>query len=158
MTGERIGVLCEANGCQLKPVMNGLCLFHSRIEMRYWTEVTRFLNSPEGSKVLAKARKVRMLWALCVFNEFERYHSSDEHAFNTHEAFREVWRGLKRNDALPEEVANVTEEEALDKFKHGWFEWKEPTGEKKYWTFDDTCFNYERLLIKYVAERAGRKE
>ena len=32
MTGERIDVFCEANGCQLKPVEGGVCLFNALSE------------------------------------------------------------------------------------------------------------------------------
>lgn len=154
---SRRDVMCQAHGCQLHPVMADQCLFHSRIERRLWGEVTRFLNSPEGSKVIAKSRKVRMLWALGIQNELEQFHPNDEHMFNTYEAFKDVYQGLKRNGALPEIVEQLGPDEALKKFKRYAIEWFDDNGEKQYWTFDDFCSTYETLLIKYVAERSGQK-
>ena len=156
-TVSRSNVLCEAHGCQLKPVMAGQCIFHSRIERRLWGEVTRFLNSPEGSKVIAKSRKNRMLWAVGVFNEFELYHSSDEHPFNTHEALKDVLLGLEKNGRLPKSVAEAdfnTTVKALQGL--GFVETKD--GKDVYVSLDSLCQTYENLLVNYVAERAGKKE
>ena len=154
---DRINVLCEAHGCQLKPVMAGQCIFHANIEHRYWPEVTRFLNSPEGSKVIAKSRKNRMLWALGVFNEYERFHPSNEHLFNTHDALRDVIQGLKKNNQLPECVDKADFNTIVKKLQGLGFEEIED-GKKKYVSLDSLCQTYERLLVNYVAERAGKKE
>ena len=155
MTGERIGVLCEANGCQLKPVVGGVCLFHSRIELRYWPEVTRYLNSAEGMKVVAKSRRNRMLWALGTFNEVEYYHSRDEHGFNTREALKEVLTGLDKNGRLPEGVDYSDIEQAARDLTRQGLKTADP---KINFGLYDICATYERMLVDYVAERAGRKD
>lgn len=148
---------CSANNCQLKSVMADLCIFHSRIERRYWGEVTRFLNSAEGAKVIAKSRKNRMLWALGVFNEFEQYHANDEHPFNTHEALKDVLQGLKRNNQLPDCVDQADFDTIVKTLQgRGFVEMK---GEKQtYVSLDSLCQTYENMLVNYVAERAGKKE
>lgn len=154
---SRTNVFCEAHNCQLKPVMAGQCIFHANIEHRYWPEVTRFLNSPEGSKVIAKSRKNRMLWALGVFNEYERFHPSNEHPFNTYDALKDVLQGLKRNDQLPKCIDDAGFETVVKTLQgRGFIESKE--GKESYISLDSLCQMYESLLIKFVAERAGRKE
>lgn len=153
MTGERIDLFCEANGCQLKPVEGGVCLFHSRIELRYWPEVTRFLNSAEGAKVIAKSRKNRMLWALGTFNEVEYYHSRDEHGFNTRSALKEILTGLERNGKVPEGVDfSDIEQAAKDLTRQG----LKTANPNVRWGLYDICAEYERMLVNYVAERAGK--
>lgn len=154
---KRSEVFCSANNCQLKPVMADQCIFHSRIERRYWGEVTRFLNSAEGSKVIAKSRKNRMLWALGVQNEFEQYSSNDEHPFNTHEALKDVLQGLKRNNQLPDCVDQADFDTIVKTLQgRGFVEMK---GEKQtYVSLDSLCQTYENMLVNYVAERAGKKE
>ena len=155
-SASRTNVFCEAHNCQLKPVMAGQCIFHANIEHRYWAEVTRFLNSPEGSKVIAKSRKNRMLWALGVFNEEERYYQTDEHPFNTHEALKDVIQGLKRNNQLPECIGDAEFETILKTLQgRGFVEIKD--GKEHVVTLDTLCQQYEFMLIQFVAERAGRK-
>lgn len=148
---------CSANNCQLKSVMADLCIFHSRIERRYWGEVTRFLNSADGAKVIAKSRKNRMLWALGVFNEFEQYHANDEHPFNTHEALKDVLQGLKRNNQLPDCIDQADFDTIVKTLQgRGFVEMK---GEKQtYVSLDSLCQTYENMLVNYVSERAGKKE
>lgn len=154
-TVSRANVFCEAHNCQLKPVMAGQCIFHSRIEHRYWPEVTRFLNSPEGAKVIAKSRKNRMLWALGTYNELEKFHPSDEHEFNTHEALKDVLDGLKRHNAIPEGVDVSDIKKVAKELTRMGLETGKPY---ERWTLYDICAQYERLLVNYVAERAGKKE
>lgn len=148
---------CSANNCQLKSVMADLCIFHSRIERRYWGEVTRFLNSAEGAKVIAKSRKNRMLWALGVFNEFEQYHANDQRPFNTHEALKDVLQGLKRNNQLPDCIDQADFDTIVKTLQgRGFVEMK---GEKQtYVSLDSLCQTYENMLVNYVSERAGKKE
>lgn len=149
---------CSANNCQLKSVMADLCIFHSRIERRYWGEVTRFLNSAEGAKVIAKSRKNRMLWALGVFNEFEQYHANDEHPFNTHEALKDVLQGLKRNNQLPDCIDQADFDTIVKTLQGRGFVDGEKDGNQNIVSLDSLCQTYEQLLVNYVAERAGKKE
>lgn len=157
-TVSRLNVFCDARGCQLKPVMAGQCIFHAGIERRYWGEVTRFLNSAEGAKVIAKSRKNRMLWALGIQNEFEQYHANDEHPFNTHEALKDVLAGLKRNNSLPACVDNADFDTIVKTLQGRGFIDGEKDGKKNIVSLDSLCQTYEQLLVNYVAERAGKKE
>ena len=155
---SRINVVCSAHNCQLRPVMADQCIFHSRVERNLWGEVTRFLNSPEGSKVIAKSRKNRMLWALGIFNETEKFHPNDDHPFNTREAFIDVYNGVKRHGALPEIVNKDSIEDVIKTLQGLGYQWTDDKGVKRYWTLDDLCLTYENLLVNYVVERAGKKE
>ena len=145
---------CKANGCPLGSTLDDMCPFHAAAEPMQWSQITDYLNSPEGDSIVSKFRENRRLWAFGVEHK-EAQLWWDDAVMDTHKLVFEEMEVLSEMGLLPEEVDLNDKFQTLNQLKvrsgyQVWIKDEAMISGGVFFSLEWVCQAYESYLIEKV--------